>query len=283
MRYLVILGTFLSMGLASCDSGQEQTPATTPEVVLEQPAEAPAESTAPGAAEDEESKPELVEESAAVPDESQSENKSIVLAQDSRETEGDWKFTDGRHFQRLVPTQPTVGGSDKIEVAEVFWYGCNHCLDFEPYINRWAENKPPNTRFVRIPAMWNPLVKLHGKLYYTEEVLAKNGKLEDQEAFHAAVFQEYHGRGNRLASESAIQALFERFGVSEQDFQSTWNSFEVAQKIRVAEDLARRYSISGVPAVVVNGKYRTGGAEAGGYPQLLEVINELVAREAANR
>ena len=84
-----------------------------------------------------------------------------------------------------------------------------------------------------------------------------------------------------MTSERAIQALFERHGVSAEDFQAAWKSFEVAQKMRVAEDLARRYSISGVPAIVVNGKYRTGGAEAGGYPQLLQVIDELVAREAA--
>jgi thiol:disulfide interchange protein DsbA len=206
----------------------------------------------------------------------------LLLAQNSlAEPEGNWKFTAGREFHRLVPTQPTVGGADKVEVAEIFWYGCGHCLDFEPHINRWAENKPSNVRFVRIPAMWNPLVKLHGQLYYTEEVLVKNGKLKDPQAFHAAVFNEYHRKGNRLASESAVQALFEQNGVSAADFQSTWKSFEVAQKMRVAEDLARRYGITGVPAVVVNGKYRTGGAEAGGYPQLLQVIDELVARETA--
>lgn len=283
MRYLVILGAIFSTALAACDSGPDNAPVPTPETVVEQSPEAPAQAPETSPAEEEAATPEVVEESAAVPDESQARNQPIQLAQDDSTANRDWKFTEGQHFHRLVPTQPTVGGADKIEVAEIFWYGCNHCLAFEPYINRWAENKPPNTRFVRIPAMWNPLVKLHGQLYYTEEVLAKNGKLEDPEAFHAAVFQEYHSRGNRLASEKSIQALFERFGVSEQDFQATWNSFEVAQKMRVAEDLARRYNISGVPAVVVNGKYRTGGAEAGGYPQLLEVINELVAREALNR
>lgn len=84
-----------------------------------------------------------------------------------------------------------------------------------------------------------------------------------------------------MTSENAIRALFERFGVSEEDFDNTWKSFEVAQKLRVAQDLARRYAISGVPAVVVNGKYRTGAGEAGGYPELLKVIDELVAREEA--
>ena len=57
-------------------------------------------------------------------------------------------------------------------------------------------------------------------------------------------------------------------------------SFEVSQKMRVAQDLARRYNISSVPTVVVNGKYRTGAAEAGGYPKLLELIDELIERES---
>jgi thiol:disulfide interchange protein DsbA len=281
MRYLALLGVILAAGISGCDSGQETQPPAVPETSQEDAVETPAASQreAPDTAEAE---PELVEESAAVADEPQAENQPILLAQDNgAEPAGNWEFSEGRHFHRLVPTQPTVGGSDKIEVAEVFWYGCNHCLAFEPHINRWAASKPTEVRFVRIPAMWNPLVKLHGQLYYTEEVLAKNGKIEDPEAFHEAVFNEYHRRGNRLTSENAIQTLFERHGVSPEDFQATWKSFEVAQKMRVAEDLARRYSITGVPAVVVNGKYRTGGAEAGGYPELLQVINELVARETA--
>jgi protein dithiol oxidoreductase (disulfide-forming) len=281
MRYLVLFGVIFAAGLAACDSAPEAPQPTGPEATREDAAEAPS-ATQEQASEETNAEPELVEESAAVPDASKPDDQPIMLAQDSvSEPAGDWKFSEGKHFQRLVPTQPTVGGSDKIEVAEVFWYGCNHCLDFEPHINGWAEDLPSNVRFVRIPAMWNPLVKLHGQLYYTEQVLAKNGKLEDPEAFHSAVFNEYHRRGNRLTSESAIQALFERHGVSAEDFQAAWKSFEVAQKMRVAEDLARRYSISGVPAIVVNGKYRTGGAEAGGYPQLLQVIDELVAREAA--
>lgn len=283
MRYLVILGAILSVIIAGCDTSTDD-PATTSPAIVQQPesSESLTGQNEEAAAEGEdEARPELVEESAAVPDETQSSNEPIRLARNDAAQQQDWKFTEGQHFHRLVPTQPTVGGPDKIEVAEIFWYGCNHCLNFEPYINRWAENKPPDVRFVRIPAMWNPLVTLHAQLYYTEQVLADNGQLEDPQGFHAAVFQEYHGRGNRLASENAIQALFERFGVGEDDFRAAWNSFEVDQKMRVARDLADRYDVTGVPAIVVNGKYRTGGAEAGGYPQLLEVIDELVAREVA--
>lgn len=282
MRHSVSLLVLALLALAGCGSDQEATDTPSPAAAQEAPATeappAPQEMPA-GEAGD---KPEIVEESAAVTSEPAAKDQQIVLAQSATTAPaGNWKFKEGKQFQRLVPTQPTVGGADKIEVAEFFWYGCSHCFDFESYLNAWAETAPSNVRFVHVPALWNPLVKLHGQLYFTEEVLEKNGKLADPQAFRAAVFNEYHRRGNRLASVAAIQALFERFGVSAEDFQNTWKSFEVDQKLRVAEDLARRYSISGVPTIVVNGKYRTGAAEAGGYPQLIEVINELVARESA--
>ena len=51
--------------------------------------------------------------------------------------------------------------------------------------------------------------------------------------------------------------------------------------MRVAKDLGRRYNIQSVPAVVVNGKFRTGGQEAGGYDKVPAVLDELIARESS--
>jgi thiol:disulfide interchange protein DsbA len=282
MKRLVFFSLVSSFVLLACSS--EESATTEPEAVVQDAAPATSPEEAQIADTDDEAQPELVEESAAVADDEQADDQPIVLA---RETEAaaavprQWKFSEGKQYHRLVPTQPTVGGSDKIEVAEVFWYGCPHCYSFEPQINKWAETVPANARFIRIPAVWNPLAKLHGRIYYTEEVLARNGKLADMKAFHAAVFSEFHVKSNRLTSEDAIQKLFERFGVSKDDFLSTWNSFEVNQKIRVADDLVRRYNVTGVPAIVVNGKYRTGAGpnEAGSVQTLLEVMDELIARE----
>ena len=223
---------------------------------------------------------EVAEESASEPE---PEEQAIMLAQaDTSAPPQDWQFKENQHFHRLVPTQPTVGGADKIEVAEFFWYGCPHCYDFERYINGWADTKPANVRFVRIPATWNRGLELHAQLYYTEEVLGANGTIKEPAAFRDAVFAEYHRRGNRLGSKASIQTLFARFDVSADDFERAWSSFEVNQKMLVASDLARRYGIANVPAIVVNGKYRTGGAEAGSYDALLNVIDELVTREEVN-
>lgn len=220
---------------------------------------------------------QVVEESDA---ESEPTDEAIVLAlSDDVSSARTWKFKEGKHYKRLVPTQPTFGTADKIEVAEAFMYSCPHCDTLESFVNRWLETKDPGVRFVRIPVAFNQVAKLHAQLYFTEEILARNGDLADQTAFRAMVFDEFHRRGNRLNSEASIQKLFARANVSEEGFKNTWNSFEVNQKLRVSADLERRYEIVSVPAVVVNGKYRVDVGSAGGVTELFEAIDELTVRE----
>ena len=273
MKHLIWISAML-LAFAGCSKEEQAATPSQPAVTEEQPAEVAADAVdmAEESATDEVL--EVVEESAA---EAEPEDTAIVLAQaDATDTPRTWKFREGQHYERMVPTQPTVGGAGKIEVAEVFMYGCPHCYSLEPSINAWVENVDPGVRFVRIPAIFNPLAKLHAQLYYTEEVLGRNGILDNPANFHAAVFREYHDRNNHLTSEAAIQKLFERYGVSEDEFSRTWNSFEVDQALRIAGDLSRRYNISAVPTIVVNGKYRT---SAGDRANLFDIIDELTVRE----
>jgi len=273
------LALLILLGLAACGGGDEATETTVEATTAEQ---APAEEQVIAdeeAASEEDSTQVVVEESAAEPE---ADEQPIMLARaDSTDAPAqNWKFKEGQHYIRMVPSQPTMGGADKIEVAEFFWYGCPHCFSFEPTINAWAAEMPASARFVRIPVVWNTVHELHARIFYTMEVLARNGALADGEVFHNTVFQEIQTRGNRLTNEDSVRRLFERFGVDADTFNSTWKSFEVDQKLRVAKDLGRRYAIQGVPAIVVNGKYRTGGAEAGSYDAVPDVIDELIARES---
>ncbi len=273
------LALLILIGLAACGSGDKEPEAAVEATPAEQaPAEEPAVTEEQAAADEGETQV-VVEESAAEPE---GDEQPIMLARadTTAQPAQNWKFKEGQHYIRMVPSQPTMGGADKIEVAEFFWYGCPHCYSFEPTINAWAAEIPAGARFVRIPVVWNTVHELHARLFYTMDVLARNGSLADGEAFHDTVFQEIQTRGNRLTSEDSIRRLFERFGVDAETFDKTWKSFEVDQKLRVAKDLGRRYNIQGVPAVVVNGKYRTGGQEAGSYDAVPDVINELIARES---
>jgi thiol:disulfide interchange protein DsbA len=276
MKSIIWISALASLALfTACGKEEAAAPAVDTTDSTESATEIVTDSVEPEEAETESAV--VVEESAA---EIEPDAESIVLAlaEDVAEART-WQFKEGTHFTRLVPTQPTVGGADKIEVAEIFMYSCPHCYDLETHINKWSESISPNVRFVRIPAVFNQAAQLHAQLYYTEVFLAKTGALKDENAFREMVFEEFHRKGNRLTSQAAIQRVFARAGVSEEDFNRTWNSFEVNQAMRVAADLARRYNVTSVPMVVVNGKYRTDTASAGGYPKLMEVIDELTARE----
>jgi len=271
----IVTLTVLSLIISAC-SKEDPAPVAASPVVAETTTDTAETTTEEGTTETTESVV-VVEESAA---EAEPVDQKIVLAQTGEvATTQSWKFREGSNFTRMIPTQPTVGGADKIEVAEIFMYTCPHCYDLEAYINPWADSKDPGVRFVRIPAIFNQTAQLHAQLYYTEVFLAQSGKLTDPKAFRNMVFEELHRKGNPLNSESMIRRLFTRVGVSEDDFNRTWGSFEVNQALRKAADLSRRYGVASVPMIVVNGKYRTDAGSAGSYPKLIELIDELTVRE----
>ena len=179
----------------------------------------------------------------------------------------------GVHYKLLTPAQPTDVAPGKVEVVEVFWYACGHCYLLEPKLEAWERSgKPANAQLVRLPATWNNTLKTHARVFYTMELLGKQN-------LHPEIWREINLKGNRLDTPAAIETFFTSHGVSKADFQRAFASFAVDSKIMKAEDLNRRYKISGTPTVIVNGKYVTDVGMAGSEDRLFEVINALVAKE----
>lgn len=184
------------------------------------------------------------------------------------------RFKEGVNYLSLVPAQPTSVSPDKVEVLEVFWYGCGHCYELDPLLENWRLNgKASYVEFHRLPAMWNDTLRMHARLFFTVELL---GKLEE---LHTPIFREIHVNRNPLNTVEQISRFMRDHGVSAEDFQKTFTSFAVESKLQRADVLNRRYRVQGVPMVVVNGKYTADVGTAGGQQQLLELINDLSARE----
>ncbi len=273
----LLIGLFLVLTGAGCGSevpDAAQQPLATPAEVRDpapgpgQPDVAPAENEPASA---------LVvpaNESDALDAESDPAPDSIMLAQADPAGQTTGRFQLGKQYQRLTPTQPTSSSPEQVEVAEVFWYGCSHCYNFDPYVEKWLTRKPDSVSFVRIPAVWNPLVKFHARAFYTAQALDK------EQAMHTAFFREIHVSGNALDTEAKLVEFFGRFDVPSEEFSKAFNSFAVHTKLQQAETLARRYRVTSVPLVVVNGKYTTSASMTGGYDTLMEVIDELVAMES---
>jgi DSBA-like thioredoxin domain. len=184
------------------------------------------------------------------------------------------RFKEGTNYRKIVPAQPTSVAPGKVEVVEVFWYGCAHCFELDPAVESWRnKGKPAYVEFTRVPGMWNDTLRIHARLYYATEAL---GKLEE---LHAAIFREIHVNGDPLNTLDKMQAFFKKHGVSPEDFQKAFSSFGVESKLQRADFLNRRYVINSVPTVVVNGKYVTDRQMAGGDRELFDLIDELAAHE----
>lgn len=195
-----------------------------------------------------------------------------TAAQDSFAQSGG-EFELGTHYNRLTPTQPTSSSPQQVEVAEVFWYGCPHCYNFDPYLADWKPGAADYVSFVRVPAVWNPLVRLHAQAFYTAQVLGK------EEEMHDAFFAEIHQNGNYLDSPEKLASFFARFGVDGEAFADAFNSREVNERLQRAEELSNRYQIASVPSIVVNGKYTSNASMTGSYEALIALIDSLTAAE----
>jgi thiol:disulfide interchange protein DsbA len=184
------------------------------------------------------------------------------------------RFQEGRNYKTLVPAQPTDAAPGEVEVVEVFWYGCGHCFALDPAVESWKEkSKPDYIEFRRLPAMWNDTLRLHARMFFAAEAL---GKLDE---LHPVIFRAMHVDRNMLNTPDKIRDLFTEHGVSGADFDKTFTSFAVETKLQRADVLNRRYRVTSVPMVVVNGKYTTDVGSAGGTDQLFELIGELAAHE----
>lgn len=188
------------------------------------------------------------------------------------------QYKQGTHYQVVLPAQPVSTKPGQVEVVDFFWYGCPHCNALEPLLESWERSKPANVVLVRIPAILQPEWEPAARAYYVAEAL---GILDKS---HKATFDEVHQNKDNLQTEQDFERFYVRaFGVDAKKFESLWSSPETDAKIAQANVMADRYGLIlfGVPTLVVNGKWLTGGEFGIPYPQMMSVVNYLVSQEQA--
>jgi thiol:disulfide interchange protein DsbA len=181
-------------------------------------------------------------------------------------------FQEGKAYKHIVPEQPTISG-DKVEVVELFWYGCPHCHRFQPFVEKWLENKSDNIVYIRMPAILRDSWTILARAFYTAQAL---GKLEE---IHLPLFNAIHNEKRKFNTEQALSEFFAEYGVSPEDFRKTFHSFSVDNKVRRARLMTKRYQTQGTPTVIINGKYRTDPGMTNGFTNMISVIDYLAKIE----
>jgi protein dithiol oxidoreductase (disulfide-forming) len=182
-------------------------------------------------------------------------------------------FDEGIEYAKVSQPQPTET-EGKVEVLEFFWYGCPHCWHLEPLLKKWKETMPANAQFRRFPAILGPTWEPLARAYFAAELMGK------AEELHEPLFEAVQVKKQRLVDADSIAKFVATLGLDAGAFKEAYGSFFVDMQVRKSMELTRIFGIDGVPAIVVNGKYRTGASQAGGNDQLMDIVNQLIRQES---
>ena len=182
------------------------------------------------------------------------------------------EYRADRHYTLLAEPGAPADAAAPPEVLDFFWYGCPHCFKLEPHLAEWAEQHADTVRVRHVPAVFSKRWVPGARLYYALEELERTD-------LHAAVFHLRHEQGRKLQSADGIGRMLEPFGVDPAAFAAAFRGAEVNAKMAASEELPKRYGITGVPALVVAGRYLVTTGHAGGdYPEMLAIAGWLLER-----
>ncbi|MDX1452758.1 MAG: thiol:disulfide interchange protein DsbA/DsbL [Oleiphilaceae bacterium] len=184
----------------------------------------------------------------------------------------------GRHYKEL-PYPVATRDPSKIEVVKLFWYGCPHCYEFNnDYLPEWKKSFADDVDFHMRPATF-PGWKVHAKAFFAADALGVLDKV-NQPLFDAIV-----ANPKKYKDVDDFKDIFTANGVSEEEYEKVFEAsgFRKVSKVdeaikKIDEDI-KRYRVSGVPALIINGKYKVGVRDAGNFANMVKVANFLIDKE----
>lgn len=210
---------------------------------------------------------------------------AVALAAAGSLATAEGPFEEGTHYHRLPV--PVATAEDTVTVTEFFSYACGHCFQFDPELDHWAEGTAEDVVLERVPAAFSPLYELLAEAYY----VARACKVLP--ATHTSLFRALHLERQPLRSQEAIARFFadqvEKTPVSgatcatPDDFLKTFKSFGVRSAINQSKSRAKAYQARGVPALIIDGAFRTDGQSAGSNEGMLQVADALIEKRRAEK
>jgi thiol:disulfide interchange protein DsbA len=203
------------------------------------------------------------------------------------------KWVEGKNYFLIEPAQPT-SHPGKIEVTEVFSYGCPACNGFHSTVDQIARSLPANAVMNYLAASFRPDENwpMYQRAFYAAQALDLVGKTHD--AMFDAVWKSgelstYNLKAGDPKPKAAWPTIddaakfYAKYGVTAQEFTGVANSFTVNTRMKRADDLMKAYGVDSTPTMIINGKYRFTPITAGGFAQSIELTQWLVAKEAAGK
>jgi thiol:disulfide interchange protein DsbA len=201
-------------------------------------------------------------------------------------------WESGKHYTVLPQPQRTNVATGKVEVMEVFSYGCPACNKFLPAMKKLKAGLPANAQITYLPASWN--APENWPLFQRAFLTAQS--LGIAEKAHEEMFKAIWMTGGELSIvEADGQRLKKKLPTIEDaakfyervtkykaaDFVAAAKSFSVDMKMRQADAQIIAMRVAGTPTLIVNGRYRVNNENLESTEAMIELVKFLVAKESA--
>ncbi len=184
----------------------------------------------------------------------------------------------GKDFDRTAQTIAT-DTPDKIEVIELFWYGCGHCHQMEAPLNAWVKKLPADVVFKRVPGLphqaWAPMAKA----YYAMETLGVLEKL------HAPLFEAIHKQKSLIPTneKAVIDWITKQAGLDRKKVEDAFGSFSTNASVNRAANIFRASGATGVPSLIINSQFITSSTMAGNNYAALSTADYIITNIRADK
>ena len=184
-------------------------------------------------------------------------------------------YTEGNEYVTLPAPPQRLSSEGKVEVVEVFSYGCIHCAQFAPAAEKLRKQLPAGVEFKLLPAPFSAEWLPFARAYYAAKQLGV------VERTHMALFDAKFAQHFPINSMDELADFYAREGVDRAEFMRIATSPEATAKLKEDLALIQKWQVDGTPTIVVNGKYRV--ATVHSYDEMVAVTQWLVKRELAGK
>jgi thiol:disulfide interchange protein DsbA len=185
----------------------------------------------------------------------------------------DTQFKSGTDYRVLEQPVPVEAPPPQIEIIEFFSYGCSHCRDFEPQLQKWKNAAPKDVIVRREHVSFQKGFEPLQRIYYTLEIMGKADQVQ------VKVYAALQSERKRLDQLPVLLPWIAAQGIDRAKFEEIYNSFGVATRLRRAVELQNAYGVEGTPALTTSGRYYTDGAMARDFPRMLALTDMLIGLE----
>ncbi|MGN1392766.1 MAG: thiol:disulfide interchange protein DsbA/DsbL [Succinivibrionaceae bacterium] len=181
------------------------------------------------------------------------------------------QFKEGIHYKVLTSTKP----SERKEVREFFSFYCGHCHGYYPVVTLVSQTLPEDVSFVQ-----NPVKYLGGPMGPEfQKAFAAAVSLNLQEQFYSYVDKKIFVENIIPKSHEDIMKFVSDMGVPRDTFENQYKSFPIQNMANQYNQHASDAQIDGVPALVINNKYRIIQKELKNIQELYALITYLLNKD----